>query len=264
MVFYFTLRTAPSKDAIIWILDDLSKLHESSSSFRHVFRSNSTAQLLVDSLGIFPPQPAGALTLDAKISDKLTHFGSLVAMSKHISASQKQQVFPHLCRVSTPLRVCAQILDVVHPDDQPRRRLNAVDTSGSTLALVQADSVRKTLARMEEWRKAILGSERVLFRKTLLDLCLNIHLYVSRILTIDTGRKSDVELQVLKGAFLQQQLSVIFGRIQLLNARGNWTRLRDRTESGQRDFYCLMQINDTSQDQNGEPDGIACTGLEIY
>ena len=180
MIFYFTLRTAPSKDAIIWILDDLSKLHESSSSFRHAFRSNSTAQLLVDSLNIFPPQPAGALTLDAKISDKLTHFGSLVAMSKHISASQKQQVFPQLCRVSTPLRVYAQILDAIHPDDQPRRQPNAVDTSGSTIALLQADSVRKTSARMEEWRKTILGSERVLFRKTLLDLCLNISISTLR------------------------------------------------------------------------------------
>jgi hypothetical protein len=181
MVFYLTLRTAPSKDAIIWILDDLSKLHESSSSFRHVFRSNSTAQLLVDSLNIFPPQPAGALTLDAKISDKLMHFGSLVAMSKHTPASQKQQVFSYLCRVSTPLRVYAQILDIVHPDDQPRRRPNAVDTSGSTIALIQADSVRKTSARMEEWRKTILGSERVLFRKTLLDLCLIISISTLRV-----------------------------------------------------------------------------------
>ena len=179
LVSYFTLRTAPSKDAIMWILDDLSKLHESSSSFRHAFRSHSTAQLLVDSLNLSPQvmQPAGALILNAKISVKLKHLGLLVAMGKHISASQKQQVFPHLCRVSTPLRVYAQILDVVRPDDQPTRRLHLVDTSGSTLALVQADSVRKASARLEEWRKTILVSERKLFRKTLLDLYLNIHCY---------------------------------------------------------------------------------------
>jgi hypothetical protein len=91
------LRAAPSKDAIIWILDDMAKLHESSSSFRHIFRSHSTSQLLIDSLNIFPPtrEAAGALVLHAKISTKLTHFVSLVAMGNHISASQKQQVFSY-------------------------------------------------------------------------------------------------------------------------------------------------------------------------
>ncbi|KAG1874893.1 beach-domain-containing protein [Suillus subluteus] len=73
---------APSKDAIIWILDDLTKLHE----------SQSTAQLLLDGLNIFSlmRQPPGVL--DAKISVKLTHFGLLVAMGKYISTSQKQQL----------------------------------------------------------------------------------------------------------------------------------------------------------------------------
>lgn len=93
LISNFTLRAAPSKDAIIWILDDLTTLHESSSSFRRVFRSQSTAQLLVDGLNIFSPVRQPPRVLDAKISVKLTHFGLLVAMGKHISTSQKQQVF---------------------------------------------------------------------------------------------------------------------------------------------------------------------------
>ncbi|KAG0697567.1 hypothetical protein DFH29DRAFT_1003625 [Suillus ampliporus] len=144
---------APSKDAIIWILDDLAKLHESSSSFRRVFRSQSTSQLLSDALNLLSPmrQPSGAL--DAKIFAKLTHFGLLVAMGKHIPTSQKQQ-----------------ILDIVRPDAQPRRQPNTVDTSGSRLGIVQADTVRKASGRIEEWRKTILASERKRFRQTLLDL----------------------------------------------------------------------------------------------
>lgn len=144
---------APSKDAIIWILDDLTKLHESSSSFRRVFRSQSTAQLLLDSLNIFSPmrQPPGVL--DAKISVKLTHFGLLVAMGKHISTSQKQQ-----------------ILDIVRPGAQSKGRPDPVDTSGSRLSLAQADTVRKASAHIKEWRKTILVSERKHFRQTLLDL----------------------------------------------------------------------------------------------
>jgi hypothetical protein len=93
LLFNFTLRAAPSKDAIIWILDDLTKLHQSSSSFRRVFRSQSTAQLLLDGLNIISPIRQHTGVLDAKISAKLTHFGLLVAMGKHISSSQKQQVF---------------------------------------------------------------------------------------------------------------------------------------------------------------------------
>ncbi|KAG1810733.1 hypothetical protein EV424DRAFT_1422048 [Suillus variegatus] len=144
---------APSKDAIIWILDDLTTLHESSSSFRRVFRSQSTAQLLVDGLNIFSPVRQPPRVLDAKISVKLTHFGLLVAMGKHISTSQKQQ-----------------ILDIVRPDAQPKGRTEPVDTSGSRLGLAQADTVCKASARLEEWRQTILVSERKRFRQTLLDL----------------------------------------------------------------------------------------------
>jgi hypothetical protein len=93
LIFRFTLRAAPSKDAIIWILDDLTKLHESSSSFRRAFRSQSTAQLLLDGLNVFSPMRQPPSVLDAKIAVKLTHFGLLVAMGKHVSTSQKQQVF---------------------------------------------------------------------------------------------------------------------------------------------------------------------------
>ncbi|KAG2136966.1 uncharacterized protein EDB93DRAFT_1253823 [Suillus bovinus] len=144
---------APSKEAIIWILDDLTKLHESSSSFRRVFRSQSTAQLLVDGLNIFSPMTQPPRVLDAKISVKLTHFGLLVAMGKHVSTSQKQQ-----------------ILDIVRPDAQSKGRAEPVDTSGSQLGLVQSDTVCKASARLEEWRKTILVSERKRFRQTLLDL----------------------------------------------------------------------------------------------
>jgi hypothetical protein len=144
---------APSKDAIIWILDDLTKLHESSSSFRRAFRSQSTAQLLLDGLNVFSPMRQPPSVLDAKIAVKLTHFGLLVAMGKHVSTSQKQQ-----------------ILDVVRPDAQSKGRPNSVDTSGSRLSLAQADTVRKASAHLEEWRKTILVSERKRFRQSQLDL----------------------------------------------------------------------------------------------
>lgn len=147
------LDEAPSKDAIIWILDDLTKLHESSSSFRRVFRSQSTAQLLLDGLNIISPIRQHTGVLDAKISAKLTHFGLLVAMGKHISSSQKQQ-----------------ILDIIRPDAHSRGGSDRVDTSGSRLSLAQANTIRKASVHLEEWRKTIIVSERKRFRQTILDL----------------------------------------------------------------------------------------------
>jgi len=78
-----------------------------------------------------------------------------------------------------PLRVYAQILDIVRPDAQPKRGSHSVDTSGSRLGLVQTDAVRKASARLEEWRKSILVSERKRFRTTLLDLYVNFYAAVT-------------------------------------------------------------------------------------
>ncbi|KIK43894.1 hypothetical protein CY34DRAFT_788831 [Suillus luteus UH-Slu-Lm8-n1] len=147
------LDEAPSKDAIIWILDDLTKLHESSSSFRRVFRSQSTAQLLLDGLITISTIKQHTGVLDAKISAKLTHFGLLVAMGKHISSSQKQQ-----------------ILEIIRPDAHSKGGPDRVDASGSRLSLAQADTIRKASVHLEEWRKMIIVSERKRFRQTILDL----------------------------------------------------------------------------------------------
>lgn len=77
--------------------------------------------------------------------------------------------------MTSPLRLYAQILDIVRPDAQPKGRTEPVDTSGSRLGLAQADTVCKASARLEEWRQTILVSERKRFRQTLLDLCLIVH-----------------------------------------------------------------------------------------
>jgi hypothetical protein len=64
-----------------------------------------------------------------------------------------------------PLRIFAQILDIIRPDAHSKGVSDRVDTSGSRLSLAQANTIRKASVHLEEWRKTIIVSERKRFRQ---------------------------------------------------------------------------------------------------
>ena len=68
------------------MLDDLIDLYNAHSSFRQLFKSQSSTEILIECLSPFSGKD------DSKASTQLTHLGSLVATSSHISPAQKQQV----------------------------------------------------------------------------------------------------------------------------------------------------------------------------
>jgi hypothetical protein len=74
-----------------------------------------------------------------------------------------------------PLRLFAQILEIIRPDAHHKGKPDRVDASGSRLSLAQADTIRKASVHLEEWRKMIIVSERKRFKQTILDLYLTIH-----------------------------------------------------------------------------------------
>lgn len=78
--------SGPSKLVVERILGDLIDLHSSHSSFRQLFRSQSSTGILIECLS---PSPGHD---DPKVSTQLIHLGSLVAMGNHVSPAQKQQV----------------------------------------------------------------------------------------------------------------------------------------------------------------------------
>ncbi|KAI9573033.1 hypothetical protein HD554DRAFT_2058344 [Boletus coccyginus] len=127
------------------MLDDLIDLHNSHSSFRQLFKSQSSTEILIECLSSFPGND------DSKVSTQLTHFGSLVATKSHVSPAQKQQ-----------------ILEITKPGFQPTSRV--VTSSSSRLVSVQEEALRKSTSRLEEWRNTIVVSERERYRKTVIDM----------------------------------------------------------------------------------------------
>ncbi|KAF8547687.1 beach-domain-containing protein [Imleria badia] len=135
----------PSRLVVERILDDLIDLHKSHSSFRQLFKSQSATGILVECLSSSPGND------DPQVSTQLIHLGSLVAMGNQVAPTQKQQ-----------------ILEITKTGSQPSS--HAVTSSSSRLASVQEETLRKSGARLEEWRNTIVASERERYRKTFIDV----------------------------------------------------------------------------------------------
>ena len=76
----------PSRPVVERILDALIDLHNSQLAFRHLFRAQSSTDILIDCLSALPVD-------NTKISTQLIHFGLLIANDNHVLPAQKQQVF---------------------------------------------------------------------------------------------------------------------------------------------------------------------------
>ncbi|KAH0828735.1 hypothetical protein J3R83DRAFT_3154 [Lanmaoa asiatica] len=135
-----------SRPVVERIIDNLTDLHSSHSSFRQLFKSQSSTEILIECLSSSPGND------DPKVSTQLTHLGLLVAMGNHVSSAQKQQ-----------------ILDIIKSGSQPTSPV-VVTPSSSRLASVQGEALRKSTSRLEEWRNTIVASEQERYRKTFVDM----------------------------------------------------------------------------------------------
>ncbi|KAN0082499.1 hypothetical protein V8E55_008294 [Tylopilus felleus] len=144
-VYSDTQVQGPSKLVVEQILGDLIDLHSSHSSFRQLFRSQSSTGILIECLSSSLGHD------DPKVSTQLIHLGSLVAMGNHVSPAQKQQM-----------------LEIIKPGSQPTSP--GTTSTSSRLASVQEEALRKTSARLEEWKSTIVVSERERYRKTCIDM----------------------------------------------------------------------------------------------
>ncbi|KIM59893.1 hypothetical protein SCLCIDRAFT_1217340 [Scleroderma citrinum Foug A] len=142
------------------IVADMIELHNTNPSFCQLFKSQSTTEVLIECLSNLPPGHE-----NAKICTQVTHFGLLVANGNHVSHHQKQQ-----------------ILGLLKPESNAIRPPTAT-TMLSTLATVRAESLRKAISRLDEWRNTIITSERERHRKTVVDL----RERRQRLVTISTG-----------------------------------------------------------------------------
>ncbi|KAF8444038.1 hypothetical protein L210DRAFT_3445126 [Boletus edulis BED1] len=134
-----------SRPVVERILGDLINLHSSHSSFRQLFKSQTSAEILIECLSSSPGNN------DPRVSTRLTQLGLLVAMGNHVPPPQKQQ-----------------ILEITKPGSRPASHV--ITPSSSRLSSVQEEALQKSTARLEEWRNTIVNSERERFRKTFIDM----------------------------------------------------------------------------------------------
>ena len=83
---WYRFDSGPSRFVVERILDDLIDLHKSHSSFRHLFKSQSSTEILIACV------LSSLRDDDPKVSAQLTRLGSLVATRNNVSPAQKQQV----------------------------------------------------------------------------------------------------------------------------------------------------------------------------
>lgn len=155
------------------LVEDLIELHASSATFRQVFQSQQTTQLLVDAYKSFVTRVKEEVDVDdqkRRILDKLTHFSLAVATNSIVAGPQKHEILISVQsahQVLNPGMETPKLNPTLLADMRSVRQRIA---SARFSMHVEERTVLKTITRLSEWRKTIQASERKRLRKTILDL----------------------------------------------------------------------------------------------
>ena len=77
------------------LIEELLTLHATSSTFRQIFESQQTTQLFIDTYKSLVDALSSASSINdwnARILEKLTHFGLALALDNAVSGAQKRDV----------------------------------------------------------------------------------------------------------------------------------------------------------------------------
>ena len=173
------------------LVEELLTLHATSSTFRQIFESQQTTQLFIDTYKSLVDKLSSASNIsdwNARILEKLTHFGLALALDNAVGGAQKREVSGLMPAVALTQNAdtCFQILNQIQVAE------NVLDPAKTTMIdpglVVDNRSVRqriasarfslqvgertviKTITRMSEWRETVQVSERKWLRKTMLDM----------------------------------------------------------------------------------------------
>ena len=87
--------TWSTKTSIENLIEELLTLHATSSTFRQIFESHQTTQLFLDTFKSLVEKLSSALKINdwnARILEKLTHFGLALALDNAVGGAQKREV----------------------------------------------------------------------------------------------------------------------------------------------------------------------------
>ena len=189
-----------TKTAMENLIEEFLTLHATSSTFRQIFESQQTTQLFIDTYKSLVDKLTCSTSSmndwNARILEKLTHFGLALALDNAVGGTQKREVssfticlflFFFVSLLSVTLFFWLQILNqiqaaenILHPSDQntmidpglvvDNRSVRQRIASARFSMQNGERTVMKTITKISEWRKTIQVSEKKRIRKTVLDL----------------------------------------------------------------------------------------------
>ncbi|KAH8103359.1 beach-domain-containing protein [Cristinia sonorae] len=157
------------------LLEQLITVHSSSATFRQIFKSQSTTQHFLDSYRGFTTTlsqvqeiPLGSV----RLLEKLMHLGLSIALDTAVAAHQKQEILDVLQLAETILNPLDSQESTIDPSVfSPKRPSRRSRMSSTRLSVHLGErTAQRSIARIHDWRKTVIATEKKRLRKTVLDL----------------------------------------------------------------------------------------------
>ncbi|KAF9267665.1 beach-domain-containing protein [Marasmius fiardii PR-910] len=155
------------------LIEEIMDLHASSPTFRQIFQSQQTTQILVDAYRSFVRKLETVSDLNqrtVRILEKLSHLGLALALDNAVAGAQKREILDTLQTAENLINPTAERTAIDPGLVTDTRSIRQRIASARFSLQVGERTVIKIITRMTDWRKTIQASERKRLRKNLLDL----------------------------------------------------------------------------------------------
>ncbi|PCH37188.1 beach-domain-containing protein [Wolfiporia cocos MD-104 SS10] len=160
--------------AIEDLLEQLISFHSTVPSFRHIFKSQTATQAFIDTYRPFVVSlsMAGELPLKHKrIAEKISHLGCSIALDKTVSESQKQEIMDIVKSADKALDPQTSHETMIDSAVVLGVKARSRHMASMRLSVQLGEgTVKRSISRIQDWRKSVVETERKRLRKTVLDL----------------------------------------------------------------------------------------------
>ncbi|OSD07923.1 beach-domain-containing protein [Trametes coccinea BRFM310] len=156
------------------LLEALIDIHSTSPTFREVFKSNAVTQSFIDAYKMFVTSIAHAAEIDqgtVRVLEKLSHLGLSIALDNVVAVNQKQEIMDTLQAAEAVLNPRSSQETAIDPSAivGPKARRRRMASVRLSMQLGES-AVKRSIIRIQEWRKTVIVTEKKRLRKTVLDL----------------------------------------------------------------------------------------------
>ena len=155
------------------LVERLIELHSQSATFRQIFKSQQSTQIVVDAYKRFVEKLSTASTIapvTIRVLEKMAHFGMALALDNLVSGVQKQEILETLQKAELIVNPSQETTSIDPQLIVDQRSVGQRIASARFSMQVGERTVIKTMLRIAEWRRTIQTSETKRLRKGLLDL----------------------------------------------------------------------------------------------